>query len=674
MSFGVPSAAHPLVARHRGRRRGSVAAAFAAAATAIVLLGFPATAAAEAPTRLPGQITDSAGVLDDDQRADVEAAANALFDEHHVQLWVVYVDSFDGLDADTWASRTEQLSGLGGETALLSVATGDRAYAFTVPSGITNVSGSEIAGIERDAIVPALRSDDWAGAAVAAAGGLSDAISPGRSGSGVTYLVIGGGAVVLVGGAVLYSRRRTKSAAGGRVPVDVDWTDAAVVATLPVATLDARAKQILVDTDNAVRTSAEELALARGEFGDAATAPFTAAHDRARAALGSAFTIRQRLDDDIPETPDQQRDLLVELITACSRADRELDEKVREFDGMRDLLIDAPARLDELTRRVVESTVRLPRSEEIMSGLGAEFPAPALASVSGNIALAREQVAFAEHNVTAGRDAVALPVGQQGPAVAAIRAAEAALDQVRDLLDAVDHAAENIRVAAATLPAALDDARTDIAAADALAAHGGTDLASAQDAVRAAVAHAEASGAGDPLGALTVLTRADAALDAVLATASEAKAQAERTAERLTQAITVAQAQVTAAGDYVGTRRGAVDTEARTRISEAQRHLDAARELSGSDPTRALEHARAATDLAGRALQSAQADVQRWEADRQTRSSGSNTGAVLGGILIDSMLRGGAGGGRGHRGGGGRSPGSFGGSGSSGRISRSGRF
>ncbi|NKT03468.1 hypothetical protein GS508_25255 [Rhodococcus hoagii] len=73
---------------------------------------------------------------------------------------------------------------------------------------------------------------------------------------------------------------------------------------------------------HAIRTSEEELNLAVGEFGADATAPFTAAYDRAKATLASAFAIRQRLDDDIPETPEQQRQMLVELITTCERADR----------------------------------------------------------------------------------------------------------------------------------------------------------------------------------------------------------------------------------------------------------------------------------------------------------------------------------------------------------------
>ncbi|MFC4603118.1 TPM domain-containing protein [Rhodococcus kronopolitis] len=666
--------------RH-GLHRITVAAAATSALTMFGLLALPGLASAEAPFRMPGQISDRVSVLDDSARADVRAALDTLFDEQHVQLWVAYVGTFDGMDAEKWADKTAQTSGLGSQDVLLAIATDDRAYAFDAPSDLKNVTGSELDSIERDAIVPALREDDWSGAAIAAAGGLSDAMSSSGSGSGVKYLVAGGAVLIVgAGGAVLYSRRKKKSHGGPGAGGDVDWADPAALAALPVATLDARAREVLVETDNAIRTSGEELELATGEFGELTTAPFRAAYDAAKATLASAFTIRQRLDDDVPETPEQQREMLVELISTCSRADRELNAQVTEFDGMRDLLIDAPGRLDALTQRLVEMTVRVPAADTVLAGLRAEFPAPALASVAENVTLAQQQLAFAEQNIAAGREAAARPAGKQGPAVVAIRAAEGALTQVGELLDGVEHAADNIHHAIATLPAAIAETRKDIAAASELTAFGGEALAQAQAAAVAALARAEAGQDTDPLGAFTELSRADAELDTVLATAADAQEQSERAAARLAQDLTAAQAQITTATDFVNTRRGAVGAEARTRLSEAQRHYDAARQLTASDPAKALQHAQAAGDLGTRALRRAQSDVEKWEAARRPQqSAGSNTGAILGGILIESMMRGGMSGGWGNRGGGGmsgggRSPGSFGGPSSSGRITRSGRF
>ncbi len=141
---------------------------------------------------------------------------------------------------------------------------------------------------------------------------------------------------------------------------------------------------------------------------------------------------------------------------------------------------------------------------------------------------------------------------------------------------------------------------------------------------------------------------------------------------------------MSAAADFISTRRGAVGAEARTRLSEAQRHLEAAQQLAESDPSKALQHAQSATQLASRALWAAQADVNRYQDNQRppsggvTGSGGNAAGAILGGILIDSMLRGGFGGrggnwgGRGGGGWGGPGPGSFGGPSSSDRIGRGG--
>jgi uncharacterized membrane protein YgcG len=74
-------------------RRGSFAALLALAA--VLLL--PGVAWAQAPERLAAQVTDPAGVIDD--RAAVDDALAKLQKDTGVQLFVVMVDSFDGMPA-----------------------------------------------------------------------------------------------------------------------------------------------------------------------------------------------------------------------------------------------------------------------------------------------------------------------------------------------------------------------------------------------------------------------------------------------------------------------------------------------------------------------------------------------------------------------------------------------
>lgn len=634
------------------------------------LIGVTAPASAEAPSRLAGQITDSVGALDESELVDVQAAIDDLYNSAQLRLWVTYVADFDNMSAEQWAQQTYRASDFGQRDVLLAVATVDRSYYLAVDTSLDRITTSEQTDIRTDDVEPALREQDWSGAAIVAAGSLGEAYASSGSGGSSTPWLIGAGVVVVAGGgAVVYSSRRNKARrqAGIDAAHNIDPTDTAALSALPLEILDARAHSMLVETDNAVRSSEEELAIARSEFGDTTAAPFVTAFEGAKRALATAFEVRQRLDDAIPETPEQRRSMLIQIISSCGRADHELDSRVAEFESMRDLLINAGSKLDSLTQAVVELTVRVPESDAVLKALHTEFAAPALASISSNITMAQEDIELAEHNIEVGREAATKPAGQQGELVSAIRTAEKAVDQARALLDGVDHAQNDIRNAIATLPAAIEDVRRDIQSAATLAEHGGQELQNARAAAEQALRIAEESKATDPLGSFTQLVAADRHLDAVIADATEAKTQDDVLRSRLARDLGGAQSQITAAKDYISTRRGGVGAEARTRLAEAERHFAAARQLESSDPAKAIQHAQAAAQLASRASQSAQADVRDWENRNRPRggSSGGNVaGAVLGGILINSVLRGGGGGGFGGGGfGGGGGGGGFGGGG-----------
>ncbi|MFQ6228768.1 TPM domain-containing protein [Nocardia sp. NPDC002869] len=628
-------------------------------------------AAAEQPTRMDTYVTDSAGVLDADDIQRVRAAVDTLYLEHKVRLWVAYVGDFADYSPPEWAAQTARRSGFGDRDLLLAVATRDRAYAVDGerPAG---VSESEVDRLLTDQVEPALRDNRWADAGVAAAAGIGTAMSGGGVSTG-PVLLVGALIVLALAGLLLYQRyrRRARDRAELEQARRTDPTDPAALAALPLEALHARSREVLVELDNAVRTSTEELELAVGEFGEPAVLPFRTALENARAATAKAFAIRQRLDDAVPETPDEQRTLLIDLLTTAGHADRELDARVTEFDAMRDLLIDAGPRLDALTRDIVDLTGRLPASEAELARLAGAHPASVLAPIADNVTMARERIAFADDCIGDGRREIARPVGEQGGAVADIRAAEAATGQARTLLDAVDGAAAHIQQARVGLPAVLDELRGDLGAAAELTGHGGPELETAVVAARAVLARAGTAAAADPLGVYHDAVAADGDLDRALAAAGNRKRAAADLARRLDRALGDAAAWVRMATDFIATRRGAMDAMPRTRLSEAQRHLDEAQRLRTADPAAALDHARRAADLGGRALQEAQAGVRAWEV-RRPPAGGAQAGVILGGILIDSMLRGGMGGGHGHRGG--YRAGSFGGSGGSRRISRGGRF
>ena len=649
-------------------------------ATLAVVLAGPAHA--EPPSRLPNQVYDPADVLDTAQAQQLQDAVDKLQEDHDITLWVAYVNTFDDLTAEQWAHQTITSSDLGFRDVLLAVATESRSYYFDSPEAIDDITRDDLKSIATDDIVPALRKNEWMNAGLGAVDGLAGTDE--SSGVGLIVGVVGGVAVLGGGGALLYSRRQRRKRIDDVLDTvrEQELTGDQLVSQ-PLDVLDPWSREVLTDTDNAIRTSEEELRLAVGEFGTVETEPFTRALDAAKKGLAASFALRQRLDDNIPETPDQRRSMLVQIITTCTDVDNDLDEQVEQFDTMRNLLINADSRLSELTRELVGLRTRLQSSCTTLENLTGKYGAATLVSITHNPELAEQQISFAESSTDQGREALGLPVGEQGQAVAAIRSAEGAITQAATLLDAIDRAEENLRVARVRMPALIEEVRGELAEADVLTVDGGPALAPATSIARDPLGRAETDFATDPLGTFTALVDADADLDDALATARSAAGERTRRTELLNSSLASATAKVDAAADFIGTRRGAVQSTARTRLAESQRLLAVANADAGGDPVTAIDTARRAGTLADEALMAAQGDVVQWESSQAPRQSsgGSAAGAVLAGVLVDSFLRGSMRGG-GFSGGfggggfssGGRSPGSFGGSQSSGRIGVGGRF
>ncbi len=643
------------------------------AVLAMALLVAP-TAAADPPFRLATYVTDNAGALTADEEGQVQSAINRLYADRKIRLWVVYVDDFSGQAGESWAQSTYRTSDLGSSDALLAVATDDRAYAFLVPDTVSNITADEVAALQRDQIEPALRDGNWSQAALAAADGLNSAGAATKMPWTAVLALIG--FIVLALAALLALmrwRRRRRRAAEFAAARRMDATNPNTLSSVSVDALDDLSREKVVEVDNAVRSSENELALAVEEFGPARTEPFTRAVNNAKAALAQAFTVRQQLDDAIPETPAQRRDLLTRVIVSAATADRELDNQKAAFDQLRDLVINAPAKLDTLTQQVVDLTARIAPSEQKLAALRDEFDSAALASVAGNVGEAQQRLTFADENVTRARGLAARPVaGQQAELVDTVRAVEAALAQARSLLDAVDSAESDIKRAAAMLPAAIADIQNGIAAADAQLQQGNLpragDLATARGAAATAVETAQASGAADPLGAFTQLTKADAQLDRLLAGVAQEREAAERLARAFDQALFTAQSRVRSVSDYIDTRRGSIGPEARTRLAEAVRQLQAAQATRAADVNEAIAYANGASMLAAQAQSLANADVQN--AHRvyagHYGGGGSNMGAMIGGIIIGNILGGAMRGGFGGWGGGWNSTGFGGSSGPSG--------
>src|SRR5699024_1772709 len=113
----------------------------------------------------------------------------------------------------------------------------------------------------------------------------------------------------------------------------------------------------LVDLDNAIRSSAEELAFAEAQFGQQATLQFTEALESAREKADEAFRIQQELDIDRGAgrlREDHERARLSEILDLAEAADAELDARESEFAHLRDLEASVPQFLSSLRTRTAE--------------------------------------------------------------------------------------------------------------------------------------------------------------------------------------------------------------------------------------------------------------------------------------------------------------------------------
>jgi uncharacterized membrane protein YgcG len=634
---------------------------------------------AESPVDLgSGSIVDEAGALDATGTAAIEEAVSTLQDEG-LDLWVVFVDEFESpADAESWANTTAEENGLGPSQYLLAVATEGRTFYL---SGDTAgpVTGEQLTSIEEDAILPELRDGDWAGAGVAAANGLEAVVTGGtigeqpsssgggNGGGGVFWFIVIGAVIV---GAIIFfvarSRRSRGAVAGGA-------GSASAPAPMPLEELQRQAGVALVQTDDAVRSSEQELSFALAQYGADAVTPYRASIDTAKAKLSEAFALKQQLDDHIEDSEQQVREWNSRIVALCDEADDALDSQAESFAQLRAIEQKAPEVLASVRTDAATATTRLPGSRERIAAAAARYAPSALAPVADNADEAGGLLTFADARFGEADGHIAAQ--RSGEAAVAIRAAETAVDQAEALLDATDRHLEQLGQAEQAIPGLLSELDAEIAAGRARETRGG-DLAAAIAGAETVVAEVRAAGSTgaptDPLSTLDRLTTADQTIEAATAQVREAEEATRRASGMLQSVLVSARAQVSAAADFISARRGAMSENARTRLASAAQALSMAEQLAASDPAAALQHGQRAEALAREAMNSAQSDLGSYSSSRMTTGSGigdATTGAVIGNILTDMLF---GGGGRSGGYGGGFGGGGFGGGFGGGGRSRSG--
>ena len=607
---------------------------------------------AQDPPFLSEQVTDLTGLLD--ERPETERALDELELQHGIQLWVLFVFTTGPRTVTDYTDAVAETNSFGGNDALLVVAIDDRSDGLWVGPLLDDVTDREIDQLLANELEPRLADGDFDGAVAAFAAGLGRAASPGEAtpvpatptpgigtpggttsgeGGGISIFpilgVIGAAVAAIVG--FRWFRRRT-GRGGGSKTQRVD--------------LDTRASQLLLEVDELLQDSREELGFAEAQYNEAEAKPFRDSVEKATAEMKAAFLIRQNLDDNIPEPPAERKAMLEQLIRHCETAKGFLEQATARVDELRALERAAPEILAGVPGLVGELERELPAGERQFQQLRT-FAEPIWEPLEGNVEEARKRLLYAREAATAGTAAVA--AGQSQEAAYAAREAQNALAEARTLLEAIDHQLEAANSAKATLPGELSAAETDAGALRAAINEGrittgAEGLARVEGMLADARREANAS-RPDVFVALRLAQEANAHADSVLVQVREEQERVQKARAAYERKYARAEAAYQRAADYIFARRHGIGSEARTRLTEAERRLEQARRLQATDFGRATIEAEAAERMASEALRRARADFEGDDRGggppaRPGGGGSKGTGSVLGGIAAGAVLGG----------------------------------
>ncbi|MDA3803446.1 TPM domain-containing protein [Clavibacter sp. CT19] len=653
------------------------------AALALGLAGalVPQMAQATEPVQFGGaSILDPAGAVTSAQEQQIQQAIDQLQQQTGVTLHVAYVDTFTGAASQkAWGEATKAANGFGSNDAIVAVAVDGRQFVVGVPDSVSLAQRDQL---ENGVVKPRLEAGDWSGAAIDAAQGLRSISQTGTvaetgtgstpstgNGSGIDFglvllYVLGAILLATVVTTLLGRRKKKKAVAQKRQAVLEE-----------MRTAEQRAGSMLVQLDDALETSEQEVGFAEAEFGSGAVGPYREVLVSAGGKVREAFALKQKLDDTIEDTDEERRTWAARIVDLCEEARAELDAQAASFEELRALEQNAPQTLAAIVTDAEALKSRIERTQEAVELLGRRYAGPSMTTVTGNVDQARSLLSFATDTAQEAADAIrAGDRTSTGEIAVKVRAAQQSVGQAGKLLDVVDRVSSDLEHASTRVQEEIADVRSDIQ--DARAAQRGgrmPELTRLVEAAEQAIADAKPlqGRLADPLTSVTLLQEAEARLDEALAPVREQQEQVQRAIGYLPRALSTAESQVATARDFISTRRGGVGEEARTRLAHAQRALDDAHEAAPRDPVRAVAAAQAATSYSAQAIEAAQRDLDQGGGYggygggmMGGRGGGGDAfgGAIIGGIL-GGLLSGGGGGGGWGGGGGGFDGGGFGGGG-----------
>ncbi len=321
--------------------------------TAAVVLGggLISPASAVDPIDIKQAITDEHDVLGD-RRDDVQKAIEQFYNQTGYQLYVVYVPSFGEGGAQEWAEKTADKSDLGKHTVLLTFSTKDRAFGHVTAN--PDLTPANLLMVDRTKIVPALSDSDYPKATIGAINAYGDLATedPLPWGWIVTAILLA--LLVLL---IFVRRSRTRFEHTHHV-LDEHGNPVDPATILTLDEINTASAAALMGVDDALLTSAADVARAGDQLGEVAVQAYAATVAEGRAALQEAFRLRHKLDKLIAkgdlddESERKWRNRAARILSICEEVDTALDAHVNAFDEARDLKHRADALLDALAPQV----------------------------------------------------------------------------------------------------------------------------------------------------------------------------------------------------------------------------------------------------------------------------------------------------------------------------------
>ena len=383
--------------------------------------------------------------------------------------------------------------------------------------------------------------------------------------------------------------------------------------------------RMLLDADDVVRASEDEIEFARAQFGPDAVASFSSAIDNARALVSRGFALQRGNEDGSNPVSTQEMN---DFINRLNAAMNQLVQERQSFTERRNKEANIGEQVSDLLESIAQTRNQISQAQMDLQTLKLAYSAEAIASLIGRPDQARALLDQAE---TSAKEALAAQQSGQN-AYETLEVARRALALARHQLESITQAPDQLARSSELLTAAIGSITSDISDVTRLKADP-VAFKPLVDSAQAAISggHAAQNGQGDPLAALESLRLAEASLDEALAPLRSAEERAQRAQSGIEALLSQADSEVARANQHITSHGSLVGFDARSQLSFARSALQNAHSFhnQGNDESAATQ-ARTAITYAQAAITAPLTTPQP--------SSGSRIADGLTGALVWSVL------------------------------------